>query len=923
MPEAVAYAIEYLYTAEVIGFETALAATAAAGTIASGAMLVGGLAYSSAQKRKAARAARDAYNSAQVDRLVNVVSTVAPRELVLGRVRKAGTVFFRASTDTNNTKFVMLVALAGHEIDAVETIYLNDVAVTLDGSGYVTDEPYAVARRTSAAETFTGTSITLAHTPIDDASVTVVLPGGTGPTIESQAIAFTRSGATITVDAGYSGYTKTVQYQWNDPSSKVKITTYLGTAGQTADSAMVTDFPTLWSSAHRARGVAYLKVECTYDEQAFPSGLPSVSATIRGAKVYDPRTATTAWSENPALMMRHVLLHPQFGKRSSITSDEDARITTAANACDTATTYTVGGVAQASRALYKAGIVVPFGAPARDVLDDLTQAMAGSWAYAAGQFYVRAGAYSASVLTLTDADLATVSRRSDGGLDQRATQIVTHQARDQMFNVVTPTIWDSAQDYKRSALTPLKSSTLITRDGAELVREVVMPAVTYAPQALHIAGVMMRDARDPLTVSLSFKLTAYRVELFDTVALTISRYGWSGKLFMVTGRDWTHDGSIRLTLKETASSIFTMDANFSAQGGADNTGLPAPWDLPAITITDVSSGVSQRLVYGDGRSIPRVCVTWAAQTDLMITQGGRIEVQYRHGTTTSAWETVSVAGAETQVLISGLSDKATYIFRARAVTPAAVGPWGAQFAHKVEQVEQGGFIGVLASRDEGALGWSGTKSGFSVLGAGADRYLEGAGAQTWNNVANTWNGWTYWNASPTSPATYTANAVELGTAQSGQVVVYTDADGTVATEISVSQDYGVTWSAWSDVLTFVGTNVKARVTVTGSIPTVRALRWQIRGPMHTEQRNNLSPADLPSAYRVGTGNIYVPMSRAYSALTVATVTAINDSTGGSWTWRLALSIVPVGPNPPGPQFMFYKDGVLTDPEYVSIYLEGY
>ena len=89
------------------------------------------------------------------------------------------------------------------------------------------------------------------------------------------------------------------------------------------------------------RGVAYLICEFDYDETAFPSGLPNVSAVIRGAKLYDPRTATTAWSENPALMVRHVLTHPQFGKRASITAAEDARITAAANVCDTYAVYTV------------------------------------------------------------------------------------------------------------------------------------------------------------------------------------------------------------------------------------------------------------------------------------------------------------------------------------------------------------------------------------------------------------------------------------------------------------------------------------------------------------------------------------------------------------------------------------------------------
>ncbi len=115
--------------------------------IASGALLLGTAALASSAQRKAKAQARAQFNAAQVDRLVNVQSTVAPRELVLGRVRKGGTVFFKASTDANNTKFVMCIALAGHEIDAVETIYLNDVPVTLDGSGYVTSEPYQVTQR--------------------------------------------------------------------------------------------------------------------------------------------------------------------------------------------------------------------------------------------------------------------------------------------------------------------------------------------------------------------------------------------------------------------------------------------------------------------------------------------------------------------------------------------------------------------------------------------------------------------------------------------------------------------------------------------------------------------------------------------------------------------------------------------------------
>ena len=118
--------------------------------LSSGALLLGSLALSARQRAKAKRQARDAYNAAQVDRLTNVVTTVAPRELVMGRVRKGGTVFFKGSTGTNKSTYVVCIAIAGHEIDGVEQIYFNDEPVTINGSGQVTSAPYAIGSTTSA-----------------------------------------------------------------------------------------------------------------------------------------------------------------------------------------------------------------------------------------------------------------------------------------------------------------------------------------------------------------------------------------------------------------------------------------------------------------------------------------------------------------------------------------------------------------------------------------------------------------------------------------------------------------------------------------------------------------------------------------------------------------------------------------------------
>jgi hypothetical protein len=615
------------------------------------AFFVASTAYSSAQASKAKRKARDQYNASQVDRLVNVPGTVVPRELVLGRVRKGGHVFFRGSIGTNKEKFVMLVVLAAHEIDGVEQIWLNDVPVTLDGSGYVQTAPYLLSRRESG-------SVAGAVAPPE------AIPG---------TIFTSTDGGEVSL-----GTTTTYQYIVNTP--KARIRAYLGAPGQAADAQVIADFPSLWTAAHRADGIAYLVCEFWYDETAFPSSLPTVTATLRGARCFDPRTGLTAFTENPAIQQRHVLTHPYFGKRAALGADEDARIVAAANACDILHNYGEGPLA-----MYRASLVLPFGSAARDGLDDLAQAMAGQWAYAAGQFFTRAGAYTAPVLAFTEADLAVVQRSADGSVSQQGIGISTHRARADKFNVVTPRIFDAAQDYKEVPVSPVKATALIVADGAELVQEIDMPAVFYAQQAQHVAGVSMRDARDPLTVVLSFKMSAYRAELFDTVTLTIPRYGWAAKEFIVTSRQWTLEGLIQLTLKETAAAIYQPDAAFVATGYADNTALTRPWDIqpPTITESDISSGTDLLLRQSDGTIVTRVQVRWAPITDETLRFGGTVEVQWARIDSVLSWQTVRASPLDEQVRIVGAPDGARIVIRARTRNSLAVSDWTLQLPHDV------------------------------------------------------------------------------------------------------------------------------------------------------------------------------------------------------------------------------------------------
>lgn len=982
-----------------------------AGAVASGALLLGGLAFSSQQAARAKRRARDAYNAAQVDRLANVVTTVAPRELVLGRVRKGGAVFFHGSTGVNKSTYIMCIALAGHEIDAVEQVYLNDQAVTLDVSGNVTTGPYAVAYRANGTATANSSGVaTLEYAPIAG-TATAWTGTNAGPEgdLEQQLVVISGLTATTAPNAR-------VNYQYEAYTYTANIRAVLGTDDQAADARLQALFPGQWTADHRARGVAYLVCEFTYNETAYPSGLPTVTAVLRGAKLYDPRSGSTVWSQNPALMMRHVYAHPQFG-RGAPTATEDARIEAAADACDASHGYVVNGVTD-TQALYRAALVVPYGAAAKDVLDDLAQSMAGSWAFAGGELYLKPGVWSASVMSLGEPDLAVVVR-TGAAEEQQPIAISVHRERAQKFNAVTPTIWDSAQEYKQVTITPVKGAALITRDGAEIVQAVTMPAVPYAPQAQHIAGVLMRDARDPLTVTLPFKLKAYPLELLDTIDLTISRYGWSGKTFQVLGREWSADGGIMLTLKETAEAIYTPDAEFLAQGYASNTNLANAWYVPDLGELTVSSGTDELLKLSDGSILTRMRVSWVGVTDAAVLDSGSIEVQYRPVLSDGAWSRAEIAGAETQLLISDVQDGNWYTVRARARTRNAIGVWSVQVVHLVvgktepppafdrflvlaqpdgtrqlnfgytttsvpvdwlgaqirylagthgtpdwdsmtvlsdsqtyytaspveanapsagtytfacRSMDTSGNLSAyllhtitLPDRRLGSVfdefdeaSWSGIKSGCAV---NADGYLEAIDTTTWATLPATWAGWTRWNFNPTSPITYETLPQDLGTTITGQIGAEVDADGTTLVELATSAD-GSTWSGWGSVSApFSAQHVKLRLTVTATgpapVPLVRAFGWLVDAPLLTEYINDLVISALTGGYRIGTGDVRVPLTLSLTVLKRAQVT-IQDSTAGVWTWALIDKTLTLGP-----RVQFRLNGTLADPAFVDFYIEGF
>lgn len=207
------------------------------------------------QSRSSAGFASEAFERTQVVR-----SAVQPMQLVYGETMVSGPLAYADTSGSSDEYLHMVVPLAAHEVESIDSVYFNDVEIRsdqIDGSGDV-------------------------------------------------------------IDGDFSGV--------------ARIRKFLGTDTQTADADLVSECAN-WTSAHRLRGIAYLYVRLKEDRDVYATGIPNIKAVVRGKKLYDPRTGSTVYCANQALVARDYLTDKK-GLGALDAEIDDTFFTSAANAAE-------------------------------------------------------------------------------------------------------------------------------------------------------------------------------------------------------------------------------------------------------------------------------------------------------------------------------------------------------------------------------------------------------------------------------------------------------------------------------------------------------------------------------------------------------------------------------------------------------------
>jgi len=426
--------------------------------------------------------------------------------------------------------------------------------------------------------------------------------------------------------------------------------THTGSTTQSADSNLVSDV-TGWTTNHQLKGTAYLYVKLKFDQDVYASGLPTITADVKGTKVYDPRTSTTAWSNNPVLCIRDYLTNTRYGRGIETSLIDDTSFNAAANYCEE--NVTIGGV---SKDRYTCNGVVNTSNGSMDILKKLLTACRGFLIFSGGKYKLVIDKAETAAFTFSEDNIVGAWNISLGN-------------KNNQFNRIRANFFNPDRNWQPD-LAIIDSTTLRTSDNGLLLEKTIdLPFTSDIDRAKMITTINLNQSRQQIMCEFTSTIEGLRTEVGDVVYIKHATTGWdtlnsnSGKLFRVMRITLQNDDEVRILAMEYDATAYDF-GTISATDAAPNTNLPDA--LTVIAPTALSTTESLYDTIGSAGVKVRVQLDWTASADIFVRE---YDVEFKKSAD-ATWKVLTTTRAVTARLDD--VDPTLYDFRVRAVNSMGV-----------------------------------------------------------------------------------------------------------------------------------------------------------------------------------------------------------------------------------------------------------
>ncbi len=293
-----------------------------------------------------------------------------------------------------------------------------------------------------------------------------------------------------------------------------------------------------WKEDMIGRGLAWLRVTLTFDQEKFPYGLPNVKCEVWGKHLFDPRTGQTEWSNNGALVIldyyRHYLKVPD----TDIDFDSFKQ---AADLCDEKVSLPEGGF----ESRYTLNGAYDLNESPSSILEAMHKCINAEPTFTAGKHGIQIGAYyGPAIKTITESQLiGTVTCTPETGLKDAT-------------NAVYGTFIDAEQLYTKTDFTPVIVDEWVKEDGLEIRENIDYRFVTSPYQAQRLARQYLRKKKAGRRVQLTMNLDGYAYRPGEVVLLELPALGISGLEFRIAEWSFHALDGVALMLEEDGAYLY-------------------------------------------------------------------------------------------------------------------------------------------------------------------------------------------------------------------------------------------------------------------------------------------------------------------------------------------------------------------------------
>ena len=421
------------------------------------------------------------------------------------------------------------------------------------------------------------------------------------------------------------------------------VYTYLGTREQEA--------PSSYKTTGGYPYMAYVNADLRYTDK-MGAGNPTVTAIVKGRKVYDWRTKTTAFTKNPAVCLWEYMTNEVYGAGRYIATDllDMDSFTDVANYCDEIITYTDPYGVIKSEPRYQLDICLNETKTHLENIQSILNSFLGFLVFSNNKIKLRCERLETPVYAFNDDNIIEKS------LSYKSASI------DQSPNKFNITYVEPALDYTAVKLIVEDTTNQLPPPigiGRPVEQDIDFKGVRRQTQCLRL-GKIARDIIRlcPITVSFKTGLMASHLEAGDIITVSktyIDENGDKQELFTNQQARITEikeeDGTFEITARQYNPSIYDDTFGASLKVFSPTGNNPKEISLVPETVKPVENVRFTQIYRGKKEGIPLydVVCTFEPPDDIEY-RTSRVYVQIISGKNTGEWKDYGEQSSIVQII---------------------------------------------------------------------------------------------------------------------------------------------------------------------------------------------------------------------------------------------------------------------------------